>query len=129
GDDQAVTRSDLRQGLTGRHAMSDGLPLNETPPAENPPEQLASHAEAAAIAASVSAGDGLGCHAGKAELKKAAEAAGKSETMARYAADYPVGPHDQPQSMCPALGSLRVGFRNGRTANVLSGSALFGFRP
>ena len=32
-------------------------------------------------------GDGLGCHAGAAELKKAAAAAGKSETLARYDAD------------------------------------------
>jgi 3,8-divinyl chlorophyllide a/chlorophyllide a reductase subunit Y len=68
-------------------------------------------------------GDGLGCHAGKDELRRAAAAAGKSETLDRYAADYPVGPHDQPQSMCPAFGSLRVGLRMRRTATVLSGSA------
>jgi chlorophyllide a reductase subunit Y len=67
--------------------------------------------------------DGLGCHAGKNKLRKAAAAAGKSETLARYAADYPAGPHDQPQSMCPAFGSLRVGLRMRRTATVLSGSA------
>ncbi|WP_315810498.1 chlorophyllide a reductase subunit Y [Bradyrhizobium sp. SZCCHNR3107] len=67
--------------------------------------------------------EALGCHAGKAELKKAADAAGKSEVLARYAADYPAGPHDQPQSMCPAFGSLRVGLRMRRTATVLSGSA------
>ena len=67
--------------------------------------------------------DGLGCHAGKDELRRAAAAAGKSETLARYAADYPAGPHDQPQSMCPAFGSLRVGLRMRRTATVLSGSA------
>ena len=30
----------------------------------------------------------------------------------------PVGPHDQPQSMCPAFGSLRVGLRMRRTATV-----------
>lgn len=66
---------------------------------------------------------GLSCHAGAAELTKAAEAAGKSETLARYAADYPKGPHDQPQSMCPAFGSLRVGLRMRRTATILSGSA------
>ena len=53
----------------------------------------------------------------------AAKAAGKSETLDRYAADYPLGPHDQPQSMCPAFGSLRVGLRMRRTATVLSGSA------
>lgn len=56
-------------------------------------------------------------------LQDAARAAGKSEVLDRYAADYPVGPHDQPQSMCPAFGSLRVGLRMRRTATVLSGSA------
>ncbi|WP_444668587.1 chlorophyllide a reductase subunit Y [Cereibacter changlensis] len=45
------------------------------------------------------------------------------EMMARFAADYPVGPHDKPQSMCPAFGSLRVGLRMRRVATVLSGSA------
>jgi chlorophyllide a reductase subunit Y len=67
--------------------------------------------------------DVLGCHAGKAELRRAAASAGKSETLDRYARDYPAGPHDQPQSMCPAFGSLRVGLRMRRTATVLSGSA------
>jgi chlorophyllide a reductase subunit Y len=67
--------------------------------------------------------DGHGCHAGADELKRAASSAGKSETLARYAADYPAGPHDQPQSMCPAFGSLRVGLRMRRTATILSGSA------
>jgi chlorophyllide a reductase subunit Y len=66
---------------------------------------------------------GLSCHAGKQQLQQAAKAAGKSETLDRYAADYPLGPHDQPQSMCPAFGSLRVGLRMRRTATVLSGSA------
>ena len=67
--------------------------------------------------------DGMGCHAGASELRRAAEAAGKSATLDRYAADYPVGPHDKPQSMCPAFGSLRVGLRMRRTATVMSGSA------
>jgi chlorophyllide a reductase subunit Y len=67
--------------------------------------------------------DGLGCHSGKAVMREAAEKAGLSETLARYAKDYPAGPHDQPQSMCPAFGSLRVGLRMRRTATVLSGSA------
>ena len=66
---------------------------------------------------------GLSCHAGKEELARAAEAAGKSETLEQYAKDYPLGPHDQPQSMCPAFGSLRVGLRMRRTATILSGSA------
>ncbi len=68
-------------------------------------------------------GDGLGCHSGKDELLAAAKAAGKSETLDQYAQDYPKGPHDQPQSMCPAFGSLRVGLRMRRTATILSGSA------
>ena len=67
--------------------------------------------------------DGLGCHSGKDAMRAAAESAGMSETLARYAKDYPAGPHDQPQSMCPAFGSLRVGLRMRRTATVLSGSA------
>jgi chlorophyllide a reductase subunit Y len=69
------------------------------------------------------AGAEPGCHAGKDELRRAAAAAGNSESLERYAADYPLGPHDQPQSMCPAFGSLRVGLRMRRTATVLSGSA------
>ncbi len=68
-------------------------------------------------------GDGLGCHAGKDAMRAAAEAAGMSETLAQLRSDYPQGPHDQPQSMCPAFGSLRVGLRMRRTATILSGSA------
>lgn len=68
-------------------------------------------------------GNGRGCHAGAAEMEAAARAAGKSEILDRYAADYPQGPHDKPQSMCPAFGSLRVGLRMRRVATVLSGSA------
>ena len=59
----------------------------------------------------------------RATLREAAQSAGKSELLTRYAQDYPQGPHDQPQSMCPAFGSLRVGLRMRRTATVLSGSA------
>ncbi len=69
------------------------------------------------------AAPGVGCHAGKDEMLRAAAAAGKSEVLDQYAKDYPQGPHDQPQSMCPAFGSLRVGLRMRRTATVLSGSA------
>jgi chlorophyllide a reductase subunit Y len=64
-----------------------------------------------------------GCHGGRETLDDAARAAGKSATMDRLAADYPRGPHDQPQSMCPAFGSLRVGLRMKRVATILSGSA------
>jgi len=67
--------------------------------------------------------DGLGCHSGAETMMAAAAAAGKSETLQQYAADYPRGPHDQPQSMCPAFGSLRVGLRMRRTQTILSGSA------
>ena len=66
---------------------------------------------------------GAGCHGGAATMTTAARAAGKSTVLDRYARDYPRGPHDQPQSMCPAFGSLRVGLRMRRTATVLSGSA------
>jgi chlorophyllide a reductase subunit Y len=64
-----------------------------------------------------------GCHAGADEMLRAAKAAGKSEILDQYAKDYPKGPHDQPQSMCPAFGSLRVGLRMRRVATLLSGSA------
>jgi chlorophyllide a reductase subunit Y len=63
------------------------------------------------------------CHGGSETMIAAAKAAGKSEVLAKLAADYPQGPHDQPQSMCPAFGSLRVGLRMRRVATILSGSA------
>jgi 3,8-divinyl chlorophyllide a/chlorophyllide a reductase subunit Y len=72
-------------------------------------------------------GDGMGCHSGGEAMLAAAKSAGKSEVLEQYAKDYPrdakAGPHDQPQSMCPAFGSLRVGLRMRRTATILSGSA------
>jgi chlorophyllide a reductase subunit Y len=72
-------------------------------------------------------GDGVGCHTGRDTMLAAAQSAGKSETLAQYAKDYPLpegaGPHDQPQSMCPAFGALRVGLRMRRTHTILSGSA------
>ena len=67
--------------------------------------------------------EGGGCHGGAETMREAAKKAGKSEILERYEKDYPVGPHDQPQSMCPAFGSLRVGLRMRRTATILSGSA------
>lgn len=68
-----------------------------------------------------------GCSS-KDTMREAAKKAGKSDVLDQYARDYPLdesknGPHDQPQSMCPAFGSLRVGLRMKRTATVLSGSA------
>jgi len=66
---------------------------------------------------------GSGCHGGRDTLDAAARAAGKSAAMDQLMQDYPRGPHDQPQSMCPAFGALRVGLRMRRTATILSGSA------
>ena len=67
--------------------------------------------------------EGSGCHGGNGVMLEAARKAGKTEILDQYAQDYPLGPHDQPQSMCPAFGSLRVGLRMRRTATILSGSA------
>jgi len=64
-----------------------------------------------------------GCHGGQETMLAAAKAAGKTGVLERLEADYPKGPHDQPQSMCPAFGALRVGLRMRRTATILSGSA------
>lgn len=64
-----------------------------------------------------------GCHGGIEKMQEAAKTAGKSGIIDQYKKDYPLGPHDQPQSMCPAFGSLRVGLRMRRTATILSGSA------
>ncbi len=76
----------------------------------------------AAAPASEAGDDGRGCHA-RDEMRAAAAAAGNRALLDGFARDYPQGPHDQPQSMCPAFGSLRVGLRMRRTATVLSGSA------
>ncbi|MBL6455650.1 chlorophyllide a reductase subunit Y [Belnapia sp. T6] len=67
--------------------------------------------------------EGASCHGGRETMQAAARAAGKSDALDRLMADYPRGPHDQPQSMCPAFGSLRVGLRMRRVATILSGSA------
>ena len=64
-----------------------------------------------------------GCHGGRETMQAAARAAGKSAVLDRLEADYPRGPHDQPQSMCPAFGALRVGLRMRRVATILCGSA------
>lgn len=67
--------------------------------------------------------DGIGCTSSRESLRAQAIDNGNAELLARYDTDYPLGPHDRPQSMCPAFGSLRVGLRMRRTATVLSGSA------
>ena len=74
-------------------------------------------------AAAPAGGDGMGCHAGAAEMEAAARMAGKSEILDQYAADYPQGPHDKPQSMCPAFGSLPADVR-ADVAAVLERSSL-----
>jgi len=60
---------------------------------------------------------------GSSALRDKADVLDNNAALAQYRDDYPMGPHDQPQSMCPAFGSLRVGLRMRRTATVLSGSA------
>ncbi len=104
--------------------MSEGLSIN---PSSAEAVYDGTVAEAlgpdGAVSAAVPVAEGAGCHGGAAQMRRAAESAGKSEVLERYAKDYPKGPHDQPQSMCPAFGSLRVGLRMRRTATVLSGSA------
>lgn len=72
---------------------------------------------------SVPAETDAGCHAGAEKMMAAAKASGKSALLEGFAKDYPKGPHDQPQSMCPAFGSLRVGLRMRRVGTILSGSA------
>ncbi len=88
--------------------------------AERSPDRI--DLDAGGSIAAVGADTGGACSS-NATMQEAARSAGKSDILDQYAADYPVGPHDQPQSMCPAFGSLRVGLRMKRTATVLSGSA------
>jgi 3,8-divinyl chlorophyllide a/chlorophyllide a reductase subunit Y len=83
-------------------------------------EAAISDAQVPAAAAPV---EGVGCHSGAEQLKAAAIAAGNGAMLEGFARDYPKGPHEQPQSMCPAFGSLRVGLRMRRVSTILSGSA------
>jgi chlorophyllide a reductase subunit Y len=69
-----------------------------------------------------------GCSSGD-ELAKAKRKPASPSSWSATPQDYPKGPHDQPQSMCPAFGSLRVGLRMRRTATVLSGLGLLRLRP
>ncbi|MEM8700127.1 MAG: chlorophyllide reductase subunit Y, partial [Pseudomonadota bacterium] len=74
--------------------MDDQAPLTETL-AETPAEALDTAAsQAPPDAPPKIAGDGVGCHAGADQMRAAAEGAGKSELLERYAKDYPQGPHD-----------------------------------
>ena len=86
------------------------------------PDAPLTHVAEDVSAPQVDAVDGMGCHSGT-TMAEAARAAGNSDLLDQYARDYPQGPHDKPQSMCPAFGSLRVGLRMRRVATVLSGSA------
>ncbi len=85
-------------------------------------EPLAESPDAPALAGSDGPSTG-GCHGGRERLLAAEAAEGRSRVLQELVEDYPLGPHDQPQGMCPAFGSLRVGLRMRRTATVLSGSA------
>ncbi|MGX6646847.1 chlorophyllide a reductase subunit Y [Maricaulaceae bacterium MS644] len=92
-------------------------------PVEAPAQDAGIEATAAEIQAQPAPDEGAGCHSGAEKMRAQAEAAGNSELLEKFEKDYPKGPHDQPQSMCPAFGSLRVGLRMRRTATILSGSA------
>lgn len=102
---------DVRQSVT---LIGDAEPASEASIEATPEERQAAAAQAAT---------GGGCHAGAETMRDAARQAGNSPLLDKLAEDYPLGPHDKPQSMCPAFGSLRVGLRMKRTASVLCGSA------
>jgi chlorophyllide a reductase subunit Y len=97
--------------------MDDRAP--DTLPLDAAPQDDAQQDEAGAAREELAAS----CHSGPEKMRAAAMASGKAELMERLEKDYPKGPHDQPQSMCPAFGSLRVGLRMRRVATILSGSA------
>ena len=64
-----------------------------------------------------------GCHSKLNKEKSIKSMNGNYKLLDKFKKDYPLGPHDKPQSMCPAFGSLRVGLRMRRVATILSGSA------
>ena len=64
-----------------------------------------------------------GCHSKLNKEKSIKSMNGNNKLLDKFKKDYPLGPHDKPQSMCPAFGSLRVGLRMRRVATILSGSA------
>src|SRR6056297_1636765 len=121
---QAIPRSDLRRGVREMTPIDDQpREVRYDDAADVEVIRGEARVDTAPEGAPAQGGDGMGCHAGAAEMEKAARMAGKSEILDQYAKDYPQGPHDKPQSMCPAFGSLRVGLRMRRVATVLSGSA------
>ncbi len=111
------TPLDDRARHGGEHVY-DGASQTELDSA--PVRDVVDVSEAAPVAVS---DDGAGCHAGAEKMRAQADASGNAELLEQFEKDYPKGPHDQPQSMCPAFGSLRVGLRMRRTATILSGSA------
>lgn len=88
--------------------------------ADTPIETLSAGADAPDVPMQA---DGAGCHAPTEQMAAQTRAAGNGAVLDQFAKDYPRGPHDKPESMCPAFGSLRVGLRMRRVATVLSGSA------
>src|SRR6056297_3226255 len=108
-----MTPSDHTDATLEKPALNGAERLPETAPAGDIP--LADVEQAV--------DSGAGCHAGADRMQAEATLSGKGAVLEQYKKDYPMGPHDQPQSMCPAFGSLRVGLRMRRTATVLSGSA------
>jgi chlorophyllide a reductase subunit Y len=103
------------------------IPLHALPPEtsaqQQPIEAATGHTGVPAGTEEAEAGSCNASGERAAAARAAANAQGKAATLAQYASDYPKGPHDQPQSMCPAFGSLRVGLRMRRTMTILSGSA------
>ena len=61
-----------------------------------------------------------GCHSKDNKNRSKKAISGKNDLLDKFKKDYPMGPHDKPQSMCPAFGSLRVGLRMRRVATILS---------
>lgn len=104
-----------REGFEVGYDDSGAVEVTRSNPAS------ASTDNSAAARPDADAPEAFGCQSGS-EMARAAESAAP-ELMAQFRADYPVGPHDKPQSMCPAFGSLRTGLRMKRVASVLSGSA------
>ena len=64
-----------------------------------------------------------GCHSKLNKEKSIKSINGNNKLLDKFKKIDPLGPHDKPQSMCPAFGSLRVGLRMRRVATILSGSA------
>lgn len=104
--------------------VGPAAPPVDAPPVDAPPVEAPSgEPDPTATADGGDAAAGASCHGGRERLLAAETADGKSSVLRELVDDYPLGPHDQPQGMCPAFGSLRVGLRMRRTATVLSGSA------